>query len=271
MRDQTLSVLGCGWLGLPLAKRMISLGFTVKGSTTTRDKLPLLQQAGITSYLLAAGPELGGGDITSFFQSRILFLNIPFRRHLKNPDDFKNQVEAVIPYIENSSIDFVVFASSTSVYPDSLKDAREDAEFVPDNTRAKTLLNAEELLRDTPQFDTTIVRFAGLYGGERKIGRVLAGRKGLNGGNCPVNLVHLDDCVEIVAQIILKDVRGEIFNACSDGHPFRQEIYTKAAVHNGLEPPQFTDQPRTRQKVVNNTKLKKRLCYTFRHPDPMEF
>ena len=37
--NKTISILGCGWLGHPLAKFLISENFIVKGSTTTISKL----------------------------------------------------------------------------------------------------------------------------------------------------------------------------------------------------------------------------------------
>ena len=42
-----VSILGCGWLGLPLAKALIGEGYTVKGSTTTPAKLNLLKEEGV--------------------------------------------------------------------------------------------------------------------------------------------------------------------------------------------------------------------------------
>lgn len=30
----TVSILGCGWLGLPLAEQLLAEGYSVKGSTT---------------------------------------------------------------------------------------------------------------------------------------------------------------------------------------------------------------------------------------------
>jgi len=33
-----ISILGCGWLGLPLAKAILENEFSVKGSTTSREK-----------------------------------------------------------------------------------------------------------------------------------------------------------------------------------------------------------------------------------------
>ena len=34
MKENKIGVLGCGWLGFPLAKDLIKQGFKVKGSTT---------------------------------------------------------------------------------------------------------------------------------------------------------------------------------------------------------------------------------------------
>ena len=47
-----ISILGCGWLGLPLAKALIGNGFSVNGSTTSIDKIGLLENAGITPFLI---------------------------------------------------------------------------------------------------------------------------------------------------------------------------------------------------------------------------
>jgi len=271
MSDRKISILGCGWLGLPLARHLIQIGFSVKGSTTTSNKLSLLQESKIDPFLLEAIPHLTGQAIDSFFQSQILFLDIPFRRGLEDPGFYKQQIDSIITYIEVSPVEFVIFASSTSVYPASIKEAVEDDPIVPDNLRAEILKGVERSLCDNQNFQTTVIRFAGLYGGERKIGRILAGRTGLTEAQGPVNLIHLEDCIEIVTQIIQKDIRDEILNACSEGHPSRQEIYTKAAVHYGLKPPQFVDQPQTRFKIISNTKLKEKLNYTFKRPDPLKF
>lgn len=271
MGDQTISVLGCGWLGLPLARRLVRLGFSVKGSTTTKDKIALIKESQITPFHIEAAPRLSGNNIDSFFQSRILILNIPFRRTLKDPGYYKQQIDSVITHVEASPVEFVIFAGSTSIYPASIRSAVEDVEVTPDNPRAKILMCIERALCANKNFQTTVLRFSGLYGGQRRVGRLLAGRKDLADGDSPVNLIHLDDCVEIITQIISKNIRNEIINVTSDGHPTRKEIYTKAAYHYGLKPPQFTDQPATRFKIVSNVKLKDKLKYTFYHPDPLDF
>ena len=47
-----ISILGCGWLGFPLAKALITKGFSVNGSTTSVEKLPILENSGISPFLI---------------------------------------------------------------------------------------------------------------------------------------------------------------------------------------------------------------------------
>ena len=73
-----ISILGCGWLGLPLAKSLIAKGFEVKGSTTSLEKILLLQKAGMNAYQITVSEQGINGDIDSFLSdSEILILDIP--------------------------------------------------------------------------------------------------------------------------------------------------------------------------------------------------
>ena len=47
-----ISILGCGWLGLPLAKALLKKKFHVNGSTTTVEKLDVLKDEGINPFLI---------------------------------------------------------------------------------------------------------------------------------------------------------------------------------------------------------------------------
>ena len=49
-----ISILGCGWLGFPLAQQLMCQGFQIKGATTSESKLSVLQNAGISPFLLNA-------------------------------------------------------------------------------------------------------------------------------------------------------------------------------------------------------------------------
>ena len=271
MPARAISILGCGWLGLPLAKHLLALGYPVLGSTTSAEKIPVIQNCGIHPFLLEAAPQLKGEKIAAFFDSSLLFLNIPFERHSEDPSFYKKQIFSVVEHIHRSRVEFVIFAGSTAVYPPTVRDATEDTPFRADSARAQVLLEVERLLLSDPKFKTTVVRFGGLYGPGRPLGRFLAGKKGLSGGGKPVNLIHQQDCLRVVSEIIGHDVRGEIFNAVSDCHPTRKALYTAAAKRAGLEVPEFLSEGRRPYKIVRNDKLKKRLDFVFWHPDPLNF
>ncbi|MDA9071024.1 dTDP-glucose 4,6-dehydratase, partial [Flavobacteriaceae bacterium] len=54
---KSISILGCGWLGKPMAVSLLREGFTVKGSTTSEIKIQELEALEIEAYLI---------DITEF-------------------------------------------------------------------------------------------------------------------------------------------------------------------------------------------------------------
>ncbi len=264
-RKSGISVLGCGWLGFPLAKQLVSLGFGVKGSTTTPQKLNILAEENIAPFFLKVSPSISGEKINDFFQSKILVLTIPFRRDLTPPHIYLDQINSVITQLEQSPIRFVIFTSSTSVYPDSNRIMTEDVVFIPESDRARILLEAEQSLCRSKYFQTTVVRFAGLYGGDRQLASFMLNRSSdrhplsQKASDAPVNLIHLDDAVRILTGVITQNIRGELFNACSDAHPTRKELYTTIAVKRGLSSPVFPGESPGAYKIISNEKIKKRL------------
>lgn len=270
----TISILGCGWLGLPLAEYLRDQGHLVKGSTTSPEKLELLKGKNIIPYLLKFDPELTGDEDINFWEADVLVINIPPNRsNSKGNDFFHRQVKAMTENITSSSISFVIFVSSTSVYP-----AKQGVVAEMDAEEGKAardsgnkLLKAEELLRSQTAFETTVIRPGGLYGYDRHPVNSLAGRQGLERGNAPINLIHRDDCINIIHHIIEEQITGEVFNGVSDGHPPRKMYYPAAAERMNVNPPTFKDDDGEGYKIVSNRKVKQVLGYTFKYPNPMDF
>ncbi|MCC9165594.1 SDR family NAD(P)-dependent oxidoreductase [Pontibacter harenae] len=269
----TISIMGCGWLGLPLAKQLISIGYSVKGSTTTPDKLSVLQTAGIEPYLIdfsEAEPDTAG--LASFLQSDILLLNIPPRLRSDSGESYLQQMRLLLKSLLNSSVNRVLFVSSTSVYLDLNRTVtEEDTIFTEEKEPDNTLLQVEKMFCEREEWLTTVVRFAGLVGGDRRPGRFMAGKTNVPNGDAPVNLIHLEDCVAILQRIIVEQKWGEVYNACADEHPLRKDFYTKAAEAIGLTPPTFAEVEKTAFKLIKSERLKEDLSYVFIHPDPMLF
>jgi nucleoside-diphosphate-sugar epimerase len=269
----TISILGCGWLGLPFAEHLRADGYVIKASTTSPENLELLKGKDINPFLLKLKPQLECESCEEFWNSEALVLNIPLGRGRVNVREYHlHQINAVIKEVKNSPIDCLIFISSTSVYPEKPGIvSEEDAEF---NNAVRpsgnALLDAEKKLMDQNQFDTTVIRFGGLYGYDRHPAKYLSGRKNIGKGNAPVNLMHRDDCIAIIQQIIEEDVRNEIFNGVSDGHPPKKMYYPAVADSLDLEPPTFKKDEGKNYKVVSNRKLKELLNYNFKYPNPMD-
>ncbi|HQF48667.1 MAG TPA: SDR family NAD(P)-dependent oxidoreductase, partial [Flavobacterium alvei] len=115
-----ISILGCGWLGLPLAKVLLGNRFSVKGSTTSVDKISILENLGIQAYLIVLTPALSKGEgdetIETFLEaSKTLIIDVPPKLRGSEKENFVSKIKNVIPFIEKSAVENVLFISSTSV------------------------------------------------------------------------------------------------------------------------------------------------------------
>ena len=270
MKLRTISVLGCGWVGLPLAEALVRQGHAVRGSTTSAEKLGRLETAGIHPHRLVLGNEVGGDDLDAFFGSDVLIFCVP-----PSGSDAAYPVvaNAVRRAAEAGGTGWLVMTSSTSVYPDLDGIVTEsDAgahEGMPLRRNGADVLAAERVFYGATAFDTTILRLAGLYGYGRHPARYFAGRQHLAGGEAPVNLVHRDDVIGAIAAVLERESRGATFNVCADHHPTRRRLYTACAERLGLELPVFDGPEAEGYKIVSNRRIKERLGYSFAYPDPM--
>lgn len=261
---KTISVLGCGWLGLPLAKKLVEHHWIVNGSTTSESKLPLLKENQIHPFLIGIEDTQINGNICGFLEgASVLIIDIPPKA---TTSDFTKKIELIIPYLEKSSIEKVVFISSTSVYDDQPVLIDESTPVNPTTESGKQLVKSEALLQGNPNFKTTVVRFGGLIGEDRHPVKFLSGRKNIEHPDSPVNLIHQKDCIGIILKILEKEIYGEVFNAVAPSHPTRKVYYTKKAHALGLPLPEFAQQQSANGKTISSDKIIQVLAYTFEVP-----
>lgn len=270
-QDKSISICGCGWLGLPLGKYLVENGFNVKGSTTRKEKFDVLREAGIQPFHISLDPELSEDDPAAFLQSDVLVINVPPKRRPDIVPYHQQQIALLVPAVKASAVRHVVFISSTSVYPSLNREVKEDDAGDPDSASGEALLGVEKMLLEEPSFRTTVLRFCGLMGYDRSPMKFLGRMASLNNANQSVNLIHRDDCIGIIFQVIHQGVWGEVFNACSPGHPLRKEYYAKAAALSGNELPPLAKEPGDAPfKIIDSSKLEQVLGYRFRVPDPLD-
>ncbi|SFW34884.1 SDR family oxidoreductase [Chitinophaga sancti] len=269
-KNKSISVLGCGWLGLPLAGLFVQQGYRVKGSVTSEEKLGSLFEKGILPYQLRiSDQEIDCSDLAGFLDSDILIINFPPGRRPDITSYHAAQIALLIQAIETSPVQHVLFISSTSVYPDLNREITEKDMVPPTKGSGQALILAENLLLSQTKFTTTILRLGGLIGYDRMPARFLAGKKDVENGDAPINVIHQDDCLGLISALIEQEVWEDIFHAAADEHPTRKEYYTLAAEKAGLEPPTFAEGKPLRFKIINSDKIKHRLHYTFKHPNPL--
>lgn len=270
--SETLAILGCGWLGLPLGAELVRQGYRVKGSTTRAERLPLLAEAGIEPYQLAFAPQ-PEGNLTGFLENvNVLLISIPPRAGKQGDAFHPQQIAALTQVLSikrrtalNNQFS-ILFLSSTSVYVDTGEKVTETDAVLENHP----IVQAEELLQATGQ-PLTIVRFGGLLGYDRIPGKYFIG-KTVTTGDVPVNFIHRDDAVGVLSEIIRRRVWGETFNAVAPEHPVRRDIYLKNAEQFGWEAPTF-EPPAAPEpfKIISPAKLIDRLSYRFLFPDPLGF
>ncbi|RCH56219.1 SDR family NAD(P)-dependent oxidoreductase [Mucilaginibacter hurinus] len=257
----TVSILGCGWYGLALAKSLIAQGIQVKGSTTSAEKLGTLKEHGITPFIVDTTAD-GINFDPAFFNCDILWIAIPPKRKAGEVDDYIKKIQQIVEAAKRYRVKQVIHISSTGIYGDHNHEVDELTPPEPTSVSGKALLDVEDLLRAQTAFGATIVRFGGLFGPGRNPGRFFAGKKNIPNGQAPVNMIHLDDCIGISHAIMAKQAFGHTFNACSPYHPPKADFYTKAASSSGMEKPEFIDEL-NEWKIVNSVYVNEVLGYTF--------
>jgi nucleoside-diphosphate-sugar epimerase len=259
-----IGILGCGWLGLPLAKELIEEGYKIKGSTTSKDKLNELSNAGIEDFLISLNEEGIQGNIEKFLEGiDALIINIPPKLRGNKKENFVSKILYLIGEIEDTSIKRILFIGSTAIYANNNAIITEKTKPEPETESGIQLLKVEEILSANPNFKTTILRFGGLFNDDRHPANFLSGRKNVMNPNAPVNLIHLSDCIKIIKLIIKKNIWGNTFNAALPNHPTKKEYYTKQSLKKGLEPPEFNSETLSQGKIIDSTKLINELNYKF--------
>ncbi len=237
----TIAVIGCGWLGLPIAKDLAERGFRVIGTTTREDRIPELRSHNIHGRIYRIGEPNPPA-------ASIYVINVPPSGSTSYLDSLRTTAEGLEPKSN------VLFISTTSVYT-GRPDIFPETQVIPgvpkpeDFTRTSKhssipisdLILAEGVFWDVKRKRHSILRCGGLVGPDREPGRFLAGRKNVADPDGLVSISPQELVVETAVLMILTGEWGKVVNAVDRDRPTRREYYTKAALDLGLTPPEFTE------------------------------
>lgn len=230
-----VAILGCGYVGIELGRRLLTDGHDVAGVRRSTAGLESVAEAGVTpirgdvtdpdslasvsdvdALVYAASPADGGGVRTIYLEGLRTVI-----------DTFADRP---------SPPDRLVLTSSTSVYGDHEGAWVDETTAIrPDTERATILARGEGLVLDGP-FDGTVVRLAGLYGPERyRLDRYLEGP--VTAG--VLNMIHRDDAAGTIEFLLEEDHgRGEVVLAVDDEPVDKWRFADWLAEAAGVAPPQ---------------------------------
>lgn len=275
----TISILGAGWLGLPLGEFLAGTGHHVYGSTTRAAKTTTMEALGIHPLVFDIATRKPDPD-APFWKSEILIITIPpsamakgARKSTHSPDPvYRDRLETMIDLGRAHGLQRVIYTSSTSVYGKMKGEINEEMGAAPYTTSAQMVAQVEEMVLEKMGKGGTILRLGGLVGGQREPTRYLAGKTDLKNGGQPVNLIHRNDVVKVISHMVKTNPPNRIYNLVADQHPSRAEYHQARATLLGLPQPEFSPEPfSTAGKRILNHRLKQDLAYTFLHPDPIHF
>lgn len=250
----TISILGCGWLGMPLAQHLISLGYVVKGSTTSSTKLSVFKDSGIIPFLINLDdPSTDRAQLHTFLDnSETLIIAIPPRFKHANLA-YHLQIEQLLSFIQQSAVKRVFLTSSTSVYGCQAALITETTPTAAESESGQQIVLAENLLLDQSSLKTTILRLGGLFGPNRHPVTFLTQKSEFENPGLSVNMVHLNDVIALTTQLLIqeKDEQNAIYNLVAPYNQTRKQFYERAAMERGLQLPPDTVTDWSLQKKVS--------------------
>lgn len=267
---KSVSIVGLGWLGLPLARHLKNLGWEVKGTKRTHEGVEQMRLIRLETYHLELTPDINADpdDLTELLSVDALVINIPPSQYFFHLQHYVQGVKNLVNEALLHGIQHIIFISSTSVFPDISAEFDEESHFEPQSEMSKALLEIEQWLFELKDVDCDIIRFGGLIGADRHPVYSLAGKTELSVGNTPINLVHIDDCARAIQLLLETPSYQRLYHLVAPQHPTRAEYYTQIAEQLGLELPHFICSEQDPQRIILADKICQELGFVYQYPEP---
>jgi nucleoside-diphosphate-sugar epimerase len=243
--SKEIMIAGAGWLGRPLAVALNHSHYDVTILSRSDEQSAFFNAQDI-SLIKLDYLQIEHSNINSE-PNKTLIICIP------PVPDYSSIINGLISTLAPS---YIIFSSATSVYSQTAGEVTE-ASSLGGNP---VLEEAEALIRNSG-IPYCILRYGGLISEDRNPATHFSGKFNIPNGGSPVNLIHRDEIIELIAQVIEKNATG-VFNVVYPSHPTRKEYYENQCVKRGLLACEFTEDGTG--KIVNGSKISTLLNRTYR-------
>ncbi|MDR0801212.1 NAD(P)-binding domain-containing protein [Fluviicola sp.] len=256
-----IGIIGLGWLGLPLAKSLLSKGCQVTGTTRSRS-VNLAHERFL--HVTFDPRQKHFADSSCFNDSNVLVLAFaPAGTNEKvYAKDCIRTTDLIAPSCK------VILLSSSGVYPKRdgiFKEEDYPAGFIKNNAAGYAELALSSVLRER----LTVIRLAGLVGPNRYPVTAMSKSGKSYQSQERVNLIHQEDAIGLIEFVIEHKLWNQTINGCSTKHPLRGPFYTEMARKLGIEAPPFEHKNRLERIISNKHSLD--LGYKYLYPDPAAY
>ncbi len=244
---ESVFIVGCGYVGIALAQRLLSSGAQVGALTRNRQQVERLRAIGVHECVVAdlddpRWMEQVGGD----YRILVNCVSSAGGGLAGYKKSYVDGQKVALAWAQTHGVERYMYTSSTSVYPQQRGEQVDcTAATEPASDTAQCLLQAEDLVQQAAAvFERHFVfRLAGIYGPERHFlldqlrqgAGVIAGR-----GDYTLNLIHRDDIVELLVLAMQhpKAISG-IYNVADQGAVHKTEVLAWLAQQTGQPLPTF--------------------------------
>jgi len=246
-------VIGCGYLGLRVARAWLAQGDSVAALTRSAERAAELRALGIEPIV---GDVLAPDSLANLPAAETALYAVAFDRRgpASRRDVTVGGLESALHRLAGR-VQRMIYISTTSVYgQDAGEWVDEDSPCTPTRENGRLALEAEQAARRAAatvdeasggsqrSFGLHILRLAGIYGPNRLLRRVESLRAGEPLPDRPdawLNLIHVDDAVRAVLASAVH-AQNNLTCLVSDGHPAaRSDYYALLAQLVGAPPPRF--------------------------------
>jgi len=261
---KNLLILGCGWLGEELARKLMKKGWNLWVTTTNEEKYHRLHNDGVFTFIHDFDRDLYL-DLPVDIAFDVVLNSIPATK--KNTVvEIEHRFLQVFQTLCSINYKKHIFLSSVGVYPDLDETFYET--YNQEGLMSEKLRIAEKKMISLPY--SSVFRLGGLFGKNRIFGKYFQD-KIVTIGDQPSNFIHLDDVIQILEQSFELNLESGYYNLVSPEHPDKKEVIMSSARKYMYSYPSSFEPDNSFQKIVNADKIVKLLNYQFKYPSPLDF
>lgn len=294
LAKQRKLIIGCGYLGLRVARLWLSHGDEVFALTRSAQTARTFEDAGIRAIV---GDVMRRDTLIFPPQIDVMLYAVGLDRRSGH-----SQRAVYVDGLENvlkrsaGALGRLIYVSSVSVYGQTQgEEVDEGAPSLPTRENGQVCLQAEELvwrnfrqsqkpnaagdsqLPQAAEPGANVLRLAGIYGPGRLLSRVETLRAGAALSGNPdafLNLIHVDDAAAAVNACERLAQPGATYLVCDDAPMRRREYFERLAQLIGAPAPQFEvsgfgpedAESRNLNKRCRNRRLKEELQMRLTYP-----